>query len=130
MLVSPTASDNGGAVVSEPLVLSISETAELLGVSDDLVYDLVARGELPCLRLGRRRVIPRAAIELVIHGALDGFDTDVVLRTVSASGSRMEEREAGPRRPRPLGEPEHVADRSAEIAARAVRQLRRRDVLK
>ena len=35
------------------LVLSIREVADILGVSDDLVYELVARGEIPCLRLGR-----------------------------------------------------------------------------
>lgn len=47
------------------LVLSIAE-ADVLGVSDDLIYELTARGELPCLRLGRRKVIPTVAIQAVI----------------------------------------------------------------
>ncbi len=55
------------------LVLSIAEAAEVLGVSDDLIYELTARGELPCLRLGRRKVIPTVAIQAVIDGCLDGF---------------------------------------------------------
>ena len=49
------------------LVLSIAEAAEVLGVSDDLIYELTARGELPCLRLGRRKVIPTIAIQAVIR---------------------------------------------------------------
>ena len=55
------------------LVLSIAEAAEVLGVSDDLIYELTARGELPCLRLGRRKVIPTVAIQAVIDGSLEGF---------------------------------------------------------
>ena len=54
-------------------VLSIAEAAEVLGVSDDLIYELTARGELPCLRLGRRKVIPTVAIQAVIDGTLEGF---------------------------------------------------------
>jgi excisionase family DNA binding protein len=55
------------------LVLSIAEAAEVLGVSDDLIYELTARGELPCLRLGRRKVIPIVAIQAVVDGTLEGF---------------------------------------------------------
>lgn len=58
----------------EDLVLSIRDAAKVLGVSDDLVYELVARGEIPCLRLGRRRLIPRRAVELMIEHALGAFD--------------------------------------------------------
>jgi len=54
-------------------VLSIAEAAELLGVSDDLIYELTARGELPCVRLGRRKVIPTVAIQAVIDGSVEGF---------------------------------------------------------
>ena len=34
------------------LVLSVAEAAAMLGISKDLAYDLIARGELPSLRLG------------------------------------------------------------------------------
>jgi len=64
-MIRPTTSDK--------LVFSIAEAAELLGVSDDLIYELTARGELPCLRLGRRKVIPAVAIQAVIDGCLDGI---------------------------------------------------------
>jgi len=52
-----------------PLTLSVSEAAELLGVSRDLVYELVAQRELPALRLGRRIVLPRRALEELVNGA-------------------------------------------------------------
>lgn len=56
------------------LVLTVREAAEALGVSDDLVYELTARGEIPCLHLGRRRVIPRRAVEVMIERSIEGFD--------------------------------------------------------
>jgi excisionase family DNA binding protein len=47
---------------SKRLVLTVAEAADRLDISSDLAYDLVARGELPSLRLGRRIVIPRIAL--------------------------------------------------------------------
>jgi excisionase family DNA binding protein len=52
-----------GLPVSERLALSVEEAGALLGISRDLAYDLVARGELPSVRLGRRLVVPRRALE-------------------------------------------------------------------
>lgn len=66
--------DESGHGGRDTLVLSVAKTAVVLGISDDLVYELIVRGELPCLRFGRRRVVPRRAIELVIERAMDGFD--------------------------------------------------------
>ena len=59
-----------------PDMLSIREAAQILGVSDDLMYELTARGEMPCLRFGRRKVIPRRAIELLVESALEGFEPE------------------------------------------------------
>jgi excisionase family DNA binding protein len=47
----------------DPLVMSVAEAARLLGISKTLAYDLVARQELPSLRLGGRVRIPRRALE-------------------------------------------------------------------
>ena len=41
----------------ERLVLTVSEAAVLLGISRAFAYELVARGELPVIRLGRRRLV-------------------------------------------------------------------------
>jgi excisionase family DNA binding protein len=79
-----------GAQASRKLLLSISEAAEALGVSDDLIYELTARGELPFVRLGRRKLIPAVAIQAVIDGCLDGFRVSerFVDRTNRRSGRR------------------------------------------
>ena len=39
------------------------EAGTLLVISSHLAYDLVARRELPSVRLGRRLVVPRRALE-------------------------------------------------------------------
>ena len=39
------------------LVYSVTESAELLGISRSTAYELVARGELATVRIGRRRMV-------------------------------------------------------------------------
>ncbi len=55
---------------SERLTLTVTEAAELLGISSDLAYELIGRGELPALRLGRRIVVPRVALEAIVERAV------------------------------------------------------------
>lgn len=50
------------------LVMSVEEAAVLLGISRGLAYELVRRGELPSLRLGRRLVVPRRRLLMLIEG--------------------------------------------------------------
>jgi len=63
--VESTEVSSGASVVplNERLALSVEEAGSLLGISRDLAYDLVARRELPSVRLGRRLVVPRRALE-------------------------------------------------------------------
>jgi excisionase family DNA binding protein len=42
----------------------------MLGVSRTLGYELVARGELGAVRLGRRVVVPLAAIDALLAAAV------------------------------------------------------------
>ncbi len=57
------------------LSLTVTEAAEMLGVSRTLAYALVARGELPSLRMGRRIVVPRRALEALLQaGIADPID--------------------------------------------------------
>jgi excisionase family DNA binding protein len=49
-------------VTNAPLVYTADELAELLGVDRKTIYDFATRGEIPCKRLGRRILFPRAAI--------------------------------------------------------------------
>lgn len=75
--------------MSDSLVLSVAEAAAALGVSDDLVYELTERGELPCLRFGRRKVIPRRAIELLVESAIADFDATAVVTSLDAGTEQM-----------------------------------------
>jgi len=60
---------------SDRLTLTVTEAAELLGISRALAYELVGRGELPALRLGRRLVVPRKALEALVEAAGLGTGT-------------------------------------------------------
>ena len=53
----------------ERLVYTVAEAGELLGISRAFAYELVGRGELPVIRLGRRCLVPKVAVL-----ALDGQD--------------------------------------------------------
>jgi excisionase family DNA binding protein len=53
------------------LTLRVEEAAALLGISRGLAYELVNRGELPALRLGRRIVVPRVKLEAFLAGTGD-----------------------------------------------------------
>ena len=58
---------------SQRLTMSVEEASEALGISRSLTYELVRRGELPSLRLGRRIVVPVRALEsLVDHASAAG----------------------------------------------------------
>jgi len=48
------------------LTISVEETGRLLGISRGLAYELVNRGELPSVRLGRRIVVPRRALDRML----------------------------------------------------------------
>jgi excisionase family DNA binding protein len=50
----------------QTLTLSVEEAARLLGISPGLAYELVHRGELAAIRLGRRILVPRHAIESLV----------------------------------------------------------------
>lgn len=50
----------------ERLVWSVEEAGHRLGISRAHAYELVARGELPHLRLGRRLVVPKRALEALL----------------------------------------------------------------
>jgi excisionase family DNA binding protein len=51
------------------LTMSVPEAAVVLGISRAFAYALVARGDLPSLRLGRRVVVPRRSPEQLIEEA-------------------------------------------------------------
>jgi excisionase family DNA binding protein len=51
----------------ERLLLKPSEAAEVLGIGRSLVYELIAQGVIPSVRLGRCIRVPRASLEKWIN---------------------------------------------------------------
>lgn len=49
--------------MGDKLALSVSETAELLGLSRPKVYDLINRPDFPSFTVGNRRLISKAGLE-------------------------------------------------------------------
>lgn len=57
---------------TERLAYSTTEFAEAFGVTRTHVQNLIARGELRSVRLGRRRLIPRQVVDdLLANGVSD-----------------------------------------------------------
>lgn len=50
-------------VVMDRWTVTVEEAAQMLGISRSSAYECVRRGELRALRLGRRLVVPRVALE-------------------------------------------------------------------
>ena len=55
--------------MEERVTFSVEETAQILGISRALAYTLVRRGAIPSLRLGRRIVVPRRAVDDLLAAA-------------------------------------------------------------
>ncbi len=53
--------------MEERKTYTVEEAAERLGISRNSAYEAVRRGEIPSLRIGRRVLIPRAALERMLE---------------------------------------------------------------
>jgi len=51
----------------ERVTFTVEETAKLLGIGRQLAYDRVRTGQIPAIRLGRRLVVPRRALERLLE---------------------------------------------------------------
>jgi excisionase family DNA binding protein len=51
------------------LTVTVPEAAKLLGVSRMTAYAAVREGAIPSLKIGRRVLVPRAALERLLNGA-------------------------------------------------------------
>lgn len=51
------------------LTLTVLEAAEALGISRNSTYEAIKRGDLPFLRVGRRVMVPRAALDNMLEEA-------------------------------------------------------------
>jgi len=50
-------------------VLSVAEARALLKLSRSSIYEAIRRGDIPYLKIGRRYLIPRKALQRMLEGA-------------------------------------------------------------
>lgn len=51
------------------LTMTVEEAAVVLGISRATAYDAVNRGEIPCIRIGRRILVPVVALNRLLESA-------------------------------------------------------------
>jgi excisionase family DNA binding protein len=56
---------------NDRVAYSPSEVASRLGVTRQHIHNLIARGEIPSVKLGRRRLIPGALVDRFYDGPTD-----------------------------------------------------------
>ena len=87
------------------LVYTVAEAAELLGIGRSTAYDLVARGELPTVRLGHRVVVSRPALtallgfEPPLPGELDTLRSSLSEPRRNPSRTTARRHQSGPDQP-------------------------------
>ena len=50
------------------LTLTVNEAGKLLGLSRNSSYAAIRRGEIPSVRIGKRILVPRAALQKLLNG--------------------------------------------------------------
>jgi len=65
---TPSTAQGAGPISQERLTMTVEEAAVALGISRAFAYEAVTRKEIPHIRIGRRILIPRAALERLLGG--------------------------------------------------------------
>jgi excisionase family DNA binding protein len=52
---------------NDKLTLTVEETAKCLGIGRNSAYEAVARGEIPVIKVGKRLLVPKAALEKLLN---------------------------------------------------------------
>ena len=78
-----------------PDSVTVAETADVLRLSCNKTYDAIRRGHLPAVRLGRRLVVPKAAIVQMLGGIAQPerrrkYSQPPILKSRSAAPSRSD----------------------------------------
>jgi len=56
-----------GEGMEDKLTLSIEEAAKVLGIGRNLCYERVKTGEIPVIKIGRRLLVPKKALEKLLE---------------------------------------------------------------
>ena len=51
------------------LTYTVSETSKILGLSRNATYLACLRGDIPCLRIGKRLIVPKVQLERLLAEA-------------------------------------------------------------
>jgi excisionase family DNA binding protein len=52
--------------INNKRTLTIEEAAELLGIGRNTTYEAARKGEIPVIRIGRRLLVPKAALDRML----------------------------------------------------------------
>ena len=74
---------------NEPLLLTVRETAKVLRIGKGTAYALAAEGLIPVVRLGRRILVPRAALLRWIEGHGEAFLKSVSGPSVASTSPNL-----------------------------------------
>jgi excisionase family DNA binding protein len=66
---TPRTSSGAMAPSTDRLVFTVEEAAALLGIGRATAYEAVQRGEIPSMRIGRRILVPKAALQRMLDAA-------------------------------------------------------------
>jgi excisionase family DNA binding protein len=59
---------------TQRLTLTVEESTRILGISRATAYEAVARGEIPCIRIGKRILVPKAALDRLLNPGVTDAD--------------------------------------------------------
>jgi excisionase family DNA binding protein len=56
----------------EKATVSVDEAAKLLGIGRNQTYEGIRSGQIPSIRIGKRILVPRVALDAMLAGAKAG----------------------------------------------------------
>jgi excisionase family DNA binding protein len=77
--------------LTERKTLSIEEAAGALGIGRTLAYEAVRRGEIPTIRIGRRLLVPRGALDQLLGIAATVGADSLIQRIVERTDLETDE---------------------------------------
>ena len=51
---------------NEKLTMTVAEAARCLGIGRNSAYEAIAKGEIPVVKIGKRLLVPKAALEILL----------------------------------------------------------------
>ena len=71
--VPQTGQESSGMNETKPEVYTVPEVGKLLGINRNLAYEMARQGQIPTIKLGRRLVCPKAAVDRWLGEAGQGL---------------------------------------------------------